>query len=151
MEERYKGHDVLARALPLVRAQVPDGRWVAIGDGRLRSCFEALVAANGASDAALFTGSISDDERDDWFLRSHVFAMPSRMPARRVGGEGFGIAFLEAGAHGLPVVAGGVGGAVDAVRDGETGLLVDPADHLAVADALVELLSDEKRARKMGA
>src|SRR4051794_29802732 len=149
MEERYKGHDVLARALPLVRSRIPDARWVVVGDGSLRPTFESLVASNGASGAAIFTGSITDAERDDWFHRSHVFAMPSRLPARRPGGEGFGIVFLEAGANGLPVVAGGVGGALDAVRDGETGLLVDPTDHLAVADAIVELLNDPRRAVAM--
>jgi phosphatidyl-myo-inositol dimannoside synthase len=149
MEERYKGHDVLARALPLVRSRVADARWVVVGNGALRPTFESMVAANGVADAALFTGSVSDEERDRWFRSSHVFAMPSRMPARRPGGEGFGIVFLEAGANGLPVIAGGVGGALDAVRDGETGLLVDPADHLAVADAIVELLSDPQRATAM--
>jgi phosphatidylinositol alpha-1,6-mannosyltransferase len=149
MEERYKGHDVMARALPLIRSQVPDARWVAIGDGRLRPTFESLVAANGAADAAVFTGSISDAERDAWLERSHVFAMLSRLPARRPGGEGFGIVFLEAGAHGLPVIAGGVGGAVDAVVDGETGILVDPTDHLAAAEAVTQLLKDPERARRM--
>lgn len=149
MEERYKGHDVLARALPLVRSRVPDARWVAVGDGSLRATFESLVAANGSAEAAVFTGSVSDGERDDWFRRSHVFAMPSRLPARRPGGEGFGIVFLEAGANGLPVVAGGVGGALDAVVNGETGLLVDPTDHLALADALTTILTDHKRAGQM--
>jgi phosphatidylinositol alpha-1,6-mannosyltransferase len=150
MEERYKGHDVLARALPLVRSQVDGARWVAVGDGRLRPTFEALVRANGCEDAAVFTGSLDDAERDAWVERSAVFAMPSRLPAARPGGEGFGIVFLEAGAHGLPVVGGNVGGAVDAVRAGVTGLLVDPTDHLAVADALVELLRDPARSAEMG-
>jgi phosphatidylinositol alpha-1,6-mannosyltransferase len=151
MDERYKGHDVLARAFPLVRSRVPDARWVVIGDGRLAPAWQALVRSTGCQDAVWFTGSIRDAARDDWMRRSHVFAMPSRLPARRPGGEGFGIVFLEAGAHGLPVVAGAVGGALDAVRDGETGLLVDPTDHLGVADALVELLTDRERAARMGA
>jgi phosphatidylinositol alpha-1,6-mannosyltransferase len=150
IEERYKGHDVLARALPLVRARVPDVRWVVVGDGGLRPSIESLVRANGIADAVAFAGSVTDEERDEWFRRSYVFAMPSRLPAARPGGEGFGIVFLEAGAHGLPVVAGGVGGALDAVRDGETGLLVDPTDHLAVAEAVVDLLSDTDKARRMG-
>ena len=64
--------------------------------------------------------------------------------------EGFGIVFLEAGAHALPVVAGRAGGTVDAVRDGETGLLVDPEDHTAVAGALIDLLADPDRARRLG-
>jgi phosphatidylinositol alpha-1,6-mannosyltransferase len=74
--------------------------------------------------------------------------MPSR--AGPGGGEGFGIVFLEAALHGLPCVAGRAGGALDAVADGDGGLLVDPSDHLAVADALVELLRDPARAAAMG-
>ena len=58
--------------------------------------------------------------------------MPSRVEPGGAGG-GFGIAYVEAGAHGLPVVAGNVGGALDAVVDGETGLLVDPENPEAVA------------------
>ena len=66
--------------------------------------------------------------------------MPSRLPAGGFAGEGFGIVYLEAGAYGKPVVAGNVGGALDAVVDGETGLLVDPLDPLAVAEAITRLL-----------
>ena len=76
--------------------------------------------------------------------------MPSRLPASGRGGEGFGIAYLEASARGLPVVAGNVGGAPDAVADGETGILVDPTDHLALADAVSELLIDRGRAEALG-
>jgi len=75
--------------------------------------------------------------------------MPSRL-ASNGGGEGFGIAYLEAGALGVPVVAGNVAGALDAVVDGVTGLLVDPTDHVAVADAITALLLDRERAEQMG-
>jgi phosphatidylinositol alpha-1,6-mannosyltransferase len=77
--------------------------------------------------------------------------MPSRLPAGGLAGEGFGIVYLEAGAYGKPVVAGNVGGARDAVLDGETGLLVDPQDPLAVSEAIVRLLRDEPLARALGA
>ena len=97
-----------------------------------------------------FVGAVSDAERDRWVARARVFAMPSRLPPGGVGGEGFGIVYLEAAARGLPVVAGNVGGAVDAVVDGVTGLLVDPADPAAVADALVALLTDRERAEALG-
>lgn len=150
IEERYKGHDVMTRALPLVHAQVPDAKWVVVGDGRLRATIEGLARANRAEHATHFTGPLNDDERDQWFRRAHVFAMPSRLPAARAGGEGFGIVYLEAGSHGLPVVGGNVGGALDAVQDGATGVLVDPTDHLAVADALTQLLRDPDRRRAMG-
>ena len=76
--------------------------------------------------------------------------MPSRLPAGGFAGEGFGIVYLEADAHGCPVVAGAVGGALDAVADGESGLLVDPTDHVAVAAALTELLSEPRRRRQLG-
>jgi phosphatidylinositol alpha-1,6-mannosyltransferase len=147
--ERYKGHDVLARALPLVRARVPGVEWVVVGDGPLRGHLEELVRSYGIGDAVRMTGAVADDERDRLLAQSDVFAMPSRVPPGGAG-EGFGIAYLEAGRHGLPVVAGAVGGALDAVKDGETGLLVDPTDHVAVADALVALLLDRELAGRLG-
>ncbi len=59
--------------------------------------------------------------------------------------------YLEAGRHRTPVVAGGEGGALDAVVHGQTGMLVDPRDHVALADALVDLLTDADRAGRLGA
>lgn len=151
LEKRYKGHDVVARALPLVRAAVPAARWVVVGDGPLRPTVEALCATFAVDDAVHFTGRLSDAERDAWFARSSVFTMPSRLPGRTTGGEGFGIVYVEASAWGLPVVAGDVGGARDAVVNDETGLLVDPTDHVAVADALTAVLCDDELARRLGA
>jgi phosphatidylinositol alpha-1,6-mannosyltransferase len=76
--------------------------------------------------------------------------MPSRLPADGLAGEGFGIVYLEAAAHGVPVVAGNVAGALDAVADGESGLLVDPTDSRAVAGALSSLLLDGELATRLG-
>lgn len=148
---RYKGHDTIARALPLVRAQVPDARWVVVGDGPFRPAVESAVVAYGLGDAVELLGRVSDEERNGWLDRANVFCMPSRVPAAGVGGEGFGSAYQEAGARGMPALGGNVAGARDAVTDGETGLLVDPADHLAVAEAAVALLGDPRRAQEMGA
>ena len=150
LTDRYKGHDVMIRAMALVRESVPEARWVVVGDGALRGELEAAAREHGVADAVTFTGALSDVERDAWLDRAHVFAMPSRLPPTRSGGEGFGIVYLEAAAHGLPVVAGNVAGALDAVQDDETGLLVDPSDAGAVAGALVALLTDPHRARAMG-
>jgi phosphatidylinositol alpha-1,6-mannosyltransferase len=149
LHDPYKGHDVLIRALPWIRARVPDVLWVVIGDGRLRPHYERAVDDVGLSDHVRFLGTVSDSERDAWLDRAHVFVMPSRSAADGQG-EGFGIAYLEAAAHGLPSVAGNVDGTLDAVVDGETGLLVDPTDPAAVAGALIELLLDQRLAERLG-
>jgi phosphatidylinositol alpha-1,6-mannosyltransferase len=151
LENRYKGFDVMIRALPLVRTRVPDARWVVVGDGSLRSELEVLALSGGLSDCVMFAGALDDAGRDRWLDRADVFAMPSRLEPGSWSGEGFGIAYLEAGVHGLPCVAGNVGGSVDAVIDGETGLLVDPTDHVAVADAIARLLLDPTLRLRLGA
>ena len=151
LEDRYKGHDVLMRALALVRERVPEVQWVVIGEGSLRAELEALARSLGVADAVRFLGALPDAERDAWLRRADVFAMPSRLPGGALAGEGFGIVYMEAAAYAKPVLAGNVGGARDAVVDGETGLLVDPTDPLAVADATVRLLLDERLARRLGA
>lgn len=150
MEDRYKGHDTLVRALPLVLARVPEAQWVVIGGGPRRAQLERLAEIYGVSANVRFLGQVANADRDAWLERSHVFAMPSRVPGGGLGGEGFGIVYMEASWHGLPVVAGNVGGAVDAVVDGETGLLVDANDPVAVADALTKLLLDRELSRELG-
>jgi phosphatidylinositol alpha-1,6-mannosyltransferase len=150
IEERYKGHDALVRALALVLSKVPDAQWVVIGDGSLRPSLEQLADSYGVAGATHFLGALDDEQRNLWLRRADVLAMPSRLPAGGFAGEGFGIVYLEAGAYGKPVVAGNVGGALDAVRDGETGLLVDPLDSLALAEAITTLLRDRELARRLG-
>jgi phosphatidylinositol alpha-1,6-mannosyltransferase len=150
LTDRFKGHDVLIRALPTIQASVPHARWVVVGDGPLRIELERRVAERRLEGSVTFAGHVSDAERDSWYARADVFAMPSRLPPTGRGGEGFGIAFLEASAHGLPIVAGNVAGALDAVEDGCTGLLVEPTDPAEVAAAITNLLADPERARRLG-
>jgi phosphatidylinositol alpha-1,6-mannosyltransferase len=151
LKDRYKGHDVLMRSLVSIREQVPDVQWIVIGDGPLRPELEALAGSLMLADCIRFLGSVSDEERNSWLRRADVLAMPSRLPDGHRGGEGFGIVYLEAGAYGMPVLAGNVAGAVDAVSDGETGLLVDPTDAAAVAAAGTRLLRDRVLAARLGA
>jgi phosphatidylinositol alpha-1,6-mannosyltransferase len=128
---------VLIGALAGIRARIPDVEWVVIGEGPLRSRLEALASSAGVAQSVRFLGEVSESERNLWLRRADVFAMPSRHD-----GEGFGIAYLEASAYGKPVLAGNVAGALDAVADGVSGLLVDPSDPAAVGEALTRLLLD---------
>lgn len=149
--DSYKGHDVLLRALALVRERVPEVHWVVVGDGPLRADLQDRARTLGLDAAASFLGAVPDAERDEWLRRCDVFAMPSRLPDDGRAGEGFGIVYLEAAAYGKPVLAGNVGGATDAVLADRTGLLVDPADPAAVAGALTRLLLDRDLAARLGA
>jgi phosphatidylinositol alpha-1,6-mannosyltransferase len=151
MNDSYKGHDVLMQALATVRARVPAVQWVVIGDGPLRADLEALARTLEVAESVRFLGSVSDEQRDEWLRRADLFAMPSRLPGGRLAGEGFGIVYLEAAAYGKPVVAGNVAGALDAVLDGESGLLVDPTDPHALAGAISTLLLDRDLAQRLGA
>jgi phosphatidylinositol alpha-1,6-mannosyltransferase len=150
LDDACKGHDTLIRAMPLVHSQVPRARARIAGEGRLRPYYERLAASIGAGGFVDFLGAVSDDARDTELRQAAVFCLPVREPPIGAG-EGFGIALLEAGAFGLPVVAGRAGGAVDAVLDRETGLLVDASvDHDSLASALIGLLGDEDLRRRMG-
>jgi phosphatidylinositol alpha-1,6-mannosyltransferase len=149
LEDEYKGHDVVLEAMKLIRERVPDVLWAVVGDGSLRPRLERLAREYGVDDHVDFLGQLDDGERDRWYRRAHVFVMPSRLPEAG-GGEGFGIVYMEASAHALPVVGANVAGARDAVVDGTTGLLVDPTDPAAVAEAVTGLLQERERAMRMG-
>jgi phosphatidyl-myo-inositol dimannoside synthase len=145
-----KGQDVLLRALPLVRRSVPDASLLIVGDGPDRERLERQADDAGLGDAAVFTGAVESAELPAHYAAGDVFAMPCR--TRRAGQdiEGLGIVYLEASATGLPVVAGSSGGAPDAVREGETGYVVDGRDATAVAERLVTILQDSALAKRLG-
>ncbi|MBS0208153.1 MAG: glycosyltransferase [Planctomycetes bacterium] len=131
--ERYKGNDQVLRALPAIRQAVPGVRYIIGGRGPERGRLERLAAELKVTDCVTFTGFIPDTELADYYRLADVFAMPSN-------GEGFGIVFLEAMASGKPVLAGNQDGSVDALKQGELGVLVDPHDVSAIAEASVQLL-----------
>jgi phosphatidylinositol alpha-1,6-mannosyltransferase len=149
LADAYKGHDVMIDALVLVAAVHADVRWSVVGDGPLRPSLEDRARRAGLEDRISWLGAVDDDGRDALLESSDVFVMPSRVVGDGLGGEGFGLVFLEAAGHGLPVVAGDAGGGVDAVVDGVTGVLVDATSPRAVADAVIGLLADRDRLERM--
>jgi phosphatidyl-myo-inositol dimannoside synthase len=103
------------------------------------------------SDAVVFTDGVPHADLPAHYAAGDVFAMPCRTRRAGLDVEGLGIVFLEASASGLPVVVGDSGGAPDAVQDGRTGFLVDGRDVGAVADRLIQLLTDDALRARMGA
>jgi len=90
-----------------------------------------------------FTGLVAHGDLDTFYARADILANPSLS-------EAFGMTLIEAMAHGMPVIATRAGGMVEIVRDGETGLLVEPGDIKGLADAIVRLLSDVQLCRRLG-
>jgi len=146
-----KGQDVLIRALPAVRRKVPDAALLLVGGGPSRDRLRSLVETLGLAESVVLTGSVPWPQLPSYYCAGDVFAMPCRTRLGGVDVEGLGIVFLEAAACGLPVVAGDSGGAPDAVRDTETGYVVDGRDVPALAERLVGLLADPVAAQAMGA
>jgi len=145
-----KGVDTVLRALPPLLAEFPDLYYRVAGDGPGRPRLEQLARALGVAHAVEFLGRVPEEDLPSVYRSAHIFVMPAREEPKAASMEGFGIVYLEASASGLPVVVGRSGGAVEAVRDGETGLLVPPDDPGALSEALLRLLRDPDLRCRMG-
>jgi phosphatidyl-myo-inositol dimannoside synthase len=145
----HKGHDTLIAAMPAVLQRVPEAVLVIVGDGSEAARLRALVIQLRLQASVVFTGKVPDDEVVAWYRTADLYALANRAIE---GGdaEGFGLVFLEAGACGLPVIGGRAGGVPDAIRDGETGFLVDSNSVSDVAEACLRLLLDSKLRTTMG-
>lgn len=130
-EVHYAGRLTREKGIEDLAAAAEGLNLVVSGDGPLRSL---LPQAHGFP---------SREELERRYARAAVVVCPSRI-------EGFGIVCAEAMAHGKPVVAGAVGGLVDLVDDGRTGLLVPPGDPSALRAALDRLLADKTLRRRLG-
>ena len=139
----YKGIQRVIEAMPRILSEVPNTRYVVVGDGEYREELMRLACASPARDSIVFLGTVTDAEKLECYERCSVFVMPSEV-------EGFGIVFLEANAFGKPVIGGDVMGVPEAIADGETGLLVDPYNVDAMAEATVHLLRNPDEARRLG-
>ncbi len=146
-----KGHDVVIRALTQVQQSVGKVQYLIAGLGPDEARLRRLSCDVGCEPLVRFLGHVPDRDLPALYAACDVFAMPSRALAQRDGVEGFGIAFVEAGAAARPVVGGRSGGIADAVIDGVTGVLVEPTSVDDVAEALIRLLRDRAEAVRLGA
>lgn len=137
-----KDHATLLRAAARVASQVPDAGFALAGEGELREALRAQAQALGIAARVFFIGHC--DAVADLLGLSAVGVLCSRA-------EGFSNAILEYMAAGLPVVATDVGGAREALREGESGHLVAPGDDAGLGARLIGLLREPERAQRMGA
>ncbi len=143
-----KGFDTALRALGHVRHEVPNVLLLLAGTGPEESSLKQLAQELDLEAHVRFLGDLSQDQLRRHYTLADVFMMVGREVPNDV--EGFGLVYLEANACGTPVVGARTGGVPDAVRDGETGLLVPPEDPAAAAEALTRLLTTPEFAQRLG-
>jgi len=136
-----KGHIVLLRAFAQAKQKLPGLGLDIAGRGPLEPALRALARELGVGDAVRFLGHVTPIQSA--IERSAVVVVPSM-------GEGFGMVALEAMERARPVVAAAIGGLGEIVRDGETGVLVQPGEAEPLADAIVRVAGDPELGRRMG-
>jgi glycosyltransferase involved in cell wall biosynthesis len=135
------------KALPAARRATLE-YWIVGSHDKENYRASLTAAAAGADFPVRFLGDVGDEKLDALYAQAGIFAMTS-MP-HKYSVEGFGLVYLEAGAHRLPVIAHDIGGVSEAVTDGETGLLVAPGDTPALTAAFARLLDDPALRRRLG-
>jgi len=138
-----KGLQFLIAAAKKVVKEYADVKFVIVGDGPQKNQLINSVEATKLSGNFKFLANVKEDMLPALYNCADVFALPSIQ-------EGQGIVLLEAEASGKPVVAFDIGGVNEAVRNGETGLLIKRGDSGALADALLRLLGDKALREHMG-
>jgi glycosyltransferase involved in cell wall biosynthesis len=125
-----------------VARDIPDVRYLVVGDGDHRATLEHAAAESGVGDRVVFAGSRTDVPRI--LAACDVFALPTLADALPT-------VLAEAAAAGVPIVASAVGGVPEMCMDGRNGLLVPTGDAPALGDACVRLLADPELRSRMGA
>lgn len=135
-----KGQTYLLQALQIVKVRHPNIRLLLVGDGDDKDTLMRVADTLGIMDNVIFLGNRLDVPA--LLAATDLFVMPSLS-------EGISIAILEAMASELPIVATSVGGNPDIIKDGVTGILVEPADAAALATAIERLLNEGDYARTL--
>jgi len=154
-----KGHEVLIRAMPYILESKPLAHLIIIGrnTNELRPLLRELslegnVKLTGTIDFPLITSNNNsqDCEKPDWLAAIYRSSELYVSAGLEEGAEGLSLALLEAMSAGLPVVATDISGNRDIVKDDENGLLIPPADHTQLSEAVLRLLTKKESSSRMG-
>ena len=141
--EMYKGHGELIAAWPDVVSRVSKARLVIAGGGSGLDEVRRLASQSAASGSIDVLGFVPNKKLEELWRAAHVFAMPSL-------GEGFGLVYVEAMRHGLPIVTSNKDAGQELNTEGETGFCVEPSEREDLAGRLITLLSDRELCARMG-
>jgi phosphatidyl-myo-inositol dimannoside synthase len=145
-----KGQLITLQALLALPPKIRSRIEYRIAGASSRPKYEARLRAVAATAdfPVVFLGDSSDEALSGFYDDADIFAMTSVEHGKSV--EGFGLVYLEASAHGLPIVAHAVGGVPEAVVANETGLLAPPHDRPALIAAFAKLISSKSMRRRLG-
>lgn len=149
LEER-KGHSTVISALPNIRRAFPDIKYVVVGIGPKGKELIKQAEKSGLNNHVIFTGIVDDIELSCLYEICNIFVMPHRQVETTLDTEGCPTVFLEASAHGKPVVGGNAGGVSDAILNERTGFIIDGTNTVDLADMVCSLLSNPELAYQMG-
>ena len=144
----HKGIDTGIRVLASLAGEFPELRYAVVGSGADRAELESLAEQLGVGERVRILSGVPDRELPAFYNLADLYLGLSRQSGRAV--EGFGISLVEASACGVPVVAGRTGGIPDAVREAETGCLVDPGDLDGITRTVRALLQDPSQRQRLG-
>lgn len=136
-KDRYKGYDKVMEALALLKEKYTHIRYIIGGgyDDAEKEFVDSEIVRLKLQKIVTIAGYLPEEDLASYFAMADVYVMPSKK-------EGFGIVFNEAMYYGLPVIAGNADGSVDALKNGELGLLVDPEDVDKIKEAIEKIIKD---------
>ncbi len=140
----HKGLDILISTASLLKKKGYDLQLIAVGRGDAIEYYKEYAKKEGFADIVL-PGYVSDDDLPKYYAGADVLILPTTTSA-----EGFGMVLIEANACGTPVIGTHAGGIPQAIQDGITGLLVEPKNIPALAEAIEKLHNDRQLAEAMG-
>jgi phosphatidylinositol alpha-1,6-mannosyltransferase len=131
--------------MPEMMQKIPNLKYVVVGDGSDLERLKGVAVNQGLKYQVIFTGPVptDSDAKSFYYQLGHIFITASLKP------EGFGISYIEAQATKTPVIASKFGGSAEAVKDGETGILVNPSVSSEIAAAIYRLVEDRELWEKM--
>lgn len=142
-DETYKGHAEMITAWPAIAAQISGARLVIAGHGSGLPALQAQVAASPVAAQIELLGYVPDDQMQSLWETAWAFALPSR-------GEGFGLVYVEAMRHGLPIITSQHDAGQELIRQGRNGMALDLDQKNILPEAIIPLLSSRQDLLHMG-
>lgn len=149
LKER-KGQATVIEALPAIISAYPNVKYIMAGSGEMEETLRQSVKDLCLGEHVIFAGRIDNETLNGLYEISDIFVMPHRLVPNTLDTEGCPTVFLEASAHGKPVIGGNAGGVADAILDLRTGYIIDGTDANEVAIAVCSLLKNPDLANSFG-